>query len=1088
MMKQIQLIAMAMLFFGCATGQSKITDSTKTPKPVVPAEYISGLKFRAIGPAVTSGRIADFAVNPKNHSEFYIAVASGGVWKTVNKGTTFTPIFDGQGSYSIGCVALDPQQPNTVWVGTGENNNQRSVAYGDGVYKSEDGGKTWQNMGLKTSEHIANIIIHPSNSNIVYVAAYGPVWSEGGERGVYKTIDGGKTWTLVKSVSKYTGCNNLLMDPSNPDLLYAAFHQRMRKVFTYIGGGPETGVFKSTDGGSTWTACKNGLPSGDLGRIGIAVSAVDPNKVYAVVEADENGGIYRSTNKGASWSKMSSTSTSGNYYQEIECDPHNSDKIYITDTYYKVSYDGGKTVSNLGEINKHIDNHAIWVDPNDPQHLMVGCDGGIYETYDHAGTWEFKSNLSVTQFYKVSTDNEYPFYNVHGGTQDNFSLGGPSRTTSMNGITNADWYVTSAGDGFETQVDPTDPNIIYAQAQYGALSRFDRKNGEFLFIQPIEGKGEPALRWNWDAPLQISSHDHKRLYFGANKVYRTDDQGNNWKVISPDLSRQLDRNTFEVMGKVWSVDAIAKNQSTDIFGQTTTLSESTLDENIIWAGTDDGLIHLTQDGGKTWTKFDNIIGVPAMTYVHQIIASVHNKATAYVCFNHHRYGDFSPYVFKTIDSGKTWQNITTDLPKRGSVYSIAEDHVDPNLLFVGTEFGLFFSHNAGLNWTQLKAGLPTIAVRDIEIQRRENDLVLATFGRGFYILDDYSPLRHINKISTAENGLILPIKDALMFIERKPLGLRDKGHLGSSYFSTPNPEVGSVFTYYLKNELKNRADKRKEVEKMKLEKGEKISYPSPDSMRAEDNDIDPYLLFTITDSNGKVMRQIKQSTKKGLNRMVWDFRMSDYSPVEGRYTPRPDQLFGSGTLGAMVTPGKYGVVMQQYVDGELSTLTPVVNFECKPLNVTSIPNPSPQDNLQFTEQVITLSRKLDHSGTKLSKIQSMLKSIDKAVLDLPALGNDILKTSYALSKELSELKLKMNGDASMARRQFETAPSINGRVGTILGVVVTSTAPVPGLYKESYKTALSEFEMVSPKVDALYDKVIDLVKKVDAAGGPYIDR
>ncbi|MFM2392618.1 MAG: hypothetical protein RLZZ546_595, partial [Bacteroidota bacterium] len=533
----------------------------------------SGLNFRSIGPAVTSGRVSDFAVNPKNHSEYYVATASGGVWKTENKGLTFTPIFDGEGSYSIGCITLDPSNAKTVWVGSGENNNQRSVAYGDGVYKSEDGGASWKNMGLSKSEHIAEIIVHPSNSNIVYVAAYGPVWSEGGERGVYKSIDGGKTWVNVKSVSSFTGCNDLVMDPRDPNILYAAFHQRMRKVYTYIGGGPESAVYKSTDGGTTWSKIEGGLPKGDLGRIGIAISKVNPDVLYAIVEAKEkSGGIYKSEDKGVSWVKKSGTYTSGNYYNEIECDPIDVNKIYITDTYYKVSFDGGATVKNLGENNKHIDNHAIWVNPTNGNHMIVGCDGGIYETYDHAKTWDFKSNLPITQFYKVSTDNAKPFYGVHGGTQDNLSLGGPSRTTSANGITNSDWYVTSLGDGFETQVDPSNENIVYAQAQYGALTRFDRLSGEYLFIKPIEGESDEALRWNWDAPLLISQFNHKRLYFGANKVFRTDDQGNSWKVISPDLSRGLDRNKFEVMGRVWSVDGIAKNQSTDIYGQTTSIA------------------------------------------------------------------------------------------------------------------------------------------------------------------------------------------------------------------------------------------------------------------------------------------------------------------------------------------------------------------------------------------------------------------------------------------------------------------------------------------------------------------------------------
>ena len=746
------------------------------------------------------------------------------------------------------------------------------------------------------------------NSNTIYVAAYGPVWSEGGERGVYKSTDGGLTWNAIKTVSNYTGCNDLVMDPRNPNVLYASFHQRMRKVFTYIGGGPESALYKTTDGGVTWKKVEGDFPGGELGRIGLAISPANPDVLYTVVEGKDNkGGIYLSKDKGQSWEKRSGFATSGNYYQEIVCDPVDVNRIFITDVYYKVSDDAGKTVYNLGEINKHIDNHAIWVDPADTDHLMVGCDGGIYETWDFAKSWDFKSNLPITQFYKVATDNAYPFYSVHGGTQDNLSLGGPSRTTSANGIVNADWYITSIGDGFETQVDQSNPDIIYAQSQYGGLVRFDKKSGEYLSIKPSEGENEAAYRWNWDAPLLISQHDNTRLYFGANKVFRTDDRGNSWKVISPDLTRQIDRNQFEVMGKVWSVDAIAKNGSTDIFGQLTSIAESKLNPDVLWVGTDDGLIQYTKDGGKNWTKFDNLPGVPAMSYVHQIITSLHDVNTAYVCFNHHRYGDFKPYVLKTTDAGKTWKPIQSNLPQKGSVYSIAEDHVDRDLLFVGTEFGVYFSNNGGQEWIQLKAGIPVAAVRDIEIQRRENDLVLATFGRGFYILDDYSVLRSFKKETLTNEAVIFPVKESLMYIERFPLGLRDKGHLGSSYFSTPNPQVGAIFTYYIKNDSKKLKDIRLENEKAKVEKGEKVYYPPIDSLRLEDRQPDPYLLFTIRDQAGDVVRHLKAPAKKGLQKIVWDFRYATPAPLLGRRTPGPDELFGGEEKGHLAMPGTYTV-------------------------------------------------------------------------------------------------------------------------------------------------------------------------------------
>lgn len=1045
----------------------------------------SNLKFRSIGPAVTSGRISDFAVNPNNTSEYYVASSAGGVWKTTNHGVTFQPIFDAQGSYSIGCVTLDPNNSNVIWVGSGENNNQRSLSYGDGVYKSEDGGKTWKNMGLKNSEHIAEVIVDPSNSNIIYVAAYGPVWSEGGERGVYKSIDGGLTWNAVKTVSSFTGCNDLVMDPRDPNVLYASFHQRMRKVFTYIGGGPESALYKTTDGGATWKKIEGGFPSGELGRIGLAISPVNPDVLFTVVEGKDNkGGIYLSKDKGQSWEKRSGFATSGNYYQEIVCDPKDINRIFITDVYYKVSDDAGKTVYNLGEINKHIDNHAIWVDPNDTDHLLVGCDGGVYETWDFARSWDFKSNLPVTQFYKVATDNAYPFYSVHGGTQDNLSLGGPSRTTSGNGIVNADWYITSIGDGFETQVDQSNPDIIYAQSQYGGIIRFDRKSGEYLGIKPSEGENEPAYRWNWDAPLLISQHDNARLYFGANKLFRTDDRGNSWKVISPDLTRQVDRNKFEVMGKVWSVDAIAKNGSTDIFGQLTSIAESKLNPDMLWVGTDDGLIQLTTDGGKNWTKMDNLPGVPSMSYVHQIIASLHDVNTAYVCFNHHRYGDFKPYVLKTTDAGKTWKAIQSNLPQRGSVYSIAEDHVDRDLLFVGTEFGVFFSNNSGQEWIQLKGGLPVAAVRDIEIQRRENDLVLATFGRGFYILDDYSVLRNFKKETLAKDAVIFPVKESLMYIERFPLGLRDKGHLGSSYFSTPNPPVGAVFTYYVKNDSKKLKDIRLENEKAKADKGEKFYYPSIDSLRLEDNQPDPYLLFTIRDKAGDVVRHLKAPAKKGLQKIVWDFRYATPAPVLGRTTPAPDQLFGGEEKGHLAMPGEYTVSLSKYEDGILTELVAPVSFTCKLLQQSSLPV-NMQENLVFYKQVASLRKAVSATTDIFSTMRSRLNNINAAAQDISASPKAILEKAYQLSLQLNEIGIQLTGDPTKSRREFETTPSISGRVGDVEGGVWNNTSAITATYRNDYAIASKGLTVVLNAMRKLDAEIEALEKQLELNKAPY---
>ncbi|WP_367387913.1 WD40/YVTN/BNR-like repeat-containing protein [Lewinella sp. LCG006] len=1080
------LLFLSFVLCGQAFAQRKKQNDPAPAKEETPlhlqSSTYSALAFRSVGPAVTSGRIADFAVHPDNKDVYYVATASGGVWKTVNHGTTFTPVFDQQNSYSIGCITLDPQQPSTVWVGSGENNNQRSVGYGDGVYKSTDGGQSWEHKGLKSSEHIGDIIVDPTNSDIIWVAAYGPVWSNGGERGVYKSTDGGDTWTCVKEVSEYTGCNELVMDSRNPNVLYAAFHQRQRKVFTYIGGGPESGLFKTTDGGATWTPLKGGLPGGDVGRIGLDISPVNPNVLYAVVEADDKkGGIYRTDDAGASWSKQSGTYTSGNYYQELTCDPVDVDRIYITDTYYQISDDGGKTTRNLGELNKHIDNHAIWIDPDNTNHLLVGCDGGVYETWDLAGTWHFKSNLPVTQFYKVATDNATPFYNIHGGTQDNLSLGGPSRTTSMNGIVNADWFVTSTGDGFETQVDPTNPNIIYAQAQYGALSRYDRGNGEYYYIKPMEGENEPALRWNWDAPLLISSHNHKRLYFGANKLFRTDDQGDSWQVISPDLSAQINRNTLKVMDQVWSVDAISKNGSTDIFGQLTTIAESSIDENMLWVGTDDGLMHLTTDGGKNWQKIASIAGVPEMTYVNQIIASQHNKNTAYAAFNHHRYGDFKPYLFKTTDAGKTWTPIHATLPERGSVYTIAEDHVQPNLLFCGTEFGAFFSPDAGKHWIPLKAGLPTVGVRDMEIQKRENDLVLGTFGRGFYVLDDYSPLREITAEALAKDTHIFSVKDALLYVERTDIGLRDKGHLGSSYFTTPNPKPGAVFTYYLKESIQTLEKQRQEKEK----ESKDDPYPTLDQLRQEDAEEDPYLIFTIRNAQGEVVRHLKAPATKGLKRLTWDMRHNTPAPVVGRYTPAPDVLFGSAELGHLAMPGTYTVALSKFENGEVSPLTEPVSFDLNYLNQSSMPETDWAEYDAFVRKVADIRKAFSAASDIQRELSRNLNHIQSAILDMPAAPEGLLAKASELKQQLSELSRKMNGDRTLARHQFETPPSIGERIGRCeYGLWDVTSAPTQ-VYLDAYRIAAKQFGPVLQELKLIANEITALEKQIEMNNAPY---
>lgn len=1077
------LFALTLLLAAPLHAQKKGKDEKEQDKHYLESAALGGLKFRSIGPALTSGRISDFAVHPDNRAVYYVATSSGGVWKTENAGTTYEPIFDGQGSYSIGCITLDPNNPNVVWVGTGENNNQRSVAYGDGVYKSEDGGRSWQHMGLKESEHIGKIIVDPRDSRTVYVAAIGPLWSSGGERGVYKTTDGGQNWALVLELDEHTGATDLIMDPRDPDVLYAAALQRRRHVFTYVGGGPGSGIYKTTDGGQNWSKANKGLPSGDIGRIGLAISPANPEYLYAMVEAAGSGsGFYRSDNRGASWSKKDSYFTRGNYYSEIVAHPTDPETVFAMDTYMHYTDDGGNSFQRVGEPNKHVDNHCMWIDPEQPNYYLVGCDGGIYESFDAGKTWNYKPNLPVTQFYKVEVDNDLPFYNVYGGTQDNFSLGGPSRTRNSNGITNSDWFVTHGGDGFESAIDPENPDIVYAQSQYGVLVRYDRASGEETGIQPKPAKGEDAFRWNWDAPLMISHHKPTRLYFAANKLFRSDDRGNSWTTLGDDLTRQLDRNTLPVMGRIQSIDAVAKNASTSPYGTIVAFSESPLNEQLLYVGTDDGLIQISEDGGQNWTQIDvnNIKGAPERTYVNALLASQHDENVVYAAFNHHKYGDFKPYVFKSTDKGRTWTSISNNLPERGSAYSLAEDHVDARLLFVGTEFSCFFSPDGGEHWKKLSAGLPTIAVRDMTIQKRENDLVLATFGRGFYVLDDYSPLRQISEEQLEANAHIFPIKDGLVYIERDPLGYSGRGFQGASYYMAENPPIGATFTYYIKESAETLKAKRQKDEKEKIKEGEPIRYPTYEELKAEREEEDAYLLFAIMDAKTKeVKRQLKASVSKGVHRITWDGRMPDVSPIRRPGSPNDD----SGVLAA---PGDYLVALYQVKGSDQTELAGPQPFKLKSLGGVTLPSEPREELLNFQAEVQETNRRLDGATTRLRETEERLEAIRHALFLTPNAGEELRARVLKAGQELQALKTDLNGDRIASELDQGTPMGIMDRLGWLTYEMWGSTSAPTQTQRDALAIVKEEAQPILKRMRQLTEVEVKAIEKaLDEAGAPY---
>lgn len=1069
-----------------ANEAQKPAENAEKPKEPMSSGTFDGLKLRSIGPAMISGRVVAFAVDAHNRAHYFVGTASGGLWKTENDGISWTPVFEHEGSYSIGAVALDPNNPNVVWVGTGESNSQRSVAYGDGVYRSDDGGKNWVNAGLKHSEHIGRIVVDPRDSKVVYVAAEGPLWNAGGDRGLYKTTDAGKTWKKVLEISDKTGVGDVAMDPEDPDVLYAAAYQRARTVWTLIDGGPESAIYKSNDAGSTWNKLKEGLPEAEMGRIGLAVSPADPNVVYATIEAaNKKGGVFRSNDAGATWEKRNDFDTTAMYYGQIVADPKNVDRIYVPNFNIMVSTDGGKTLTKLPSRWKHVDNHAIWIDPEDTKYLLVGCDGGIYESYDQGKNWMYKSNLPLAQFYDVAVDNAEPFYFIYGGTQDNNDIGGPSRTTSASGITNADWFITQGGDGFRTQVDPEDPNTIYSEFQEGGLARYDKRTGEITGIQPIELMNWPINRWNWDTPLLISPHSHTRIYYAANKLYRSDDRGDTWKAVSPDLTRQIERNQLEVMGKVWGADAVAKNASTSFYGNISALSESPKKEGLIYAGTDDGLLQVTEDGGANWSKEEKFPGVPDRTYVSRVAASSHDVNTVYAAFENHKSGDFKPYLLKSTDAGRSWTSITGNLPENGPVLAFAEDPVNPDLLFAGTEFGLFFTADGGTKWVQFKGDFPTISVRDVVIQAREADLDVASFGRGFYILDDIRPLRALKADTLNADFLDFPLRDASLYNEAQPYGDRGKAHMGMQFYTAENPPFGATFTYYLKEKIKTKKEQRQDAEKDAAKAGKSAPYPSADELRVEADEPSPQILVTINDQNGDPVRRLTGPVGAGMHRVSWDLRYAEptlmpETPSEG------DGDFSEGPRAPMVMPGNYSVAFAKQVGGVVTPLGTPQNFAVKIL--TGLPG-SPEDRialLKFQQQVAELYRALNGTEESVKRLKDRIGDIKRAILQTAAAPPALMERANAIEATQRQIQRALVGDEVLRRRNEPVPVSVDGRVTSIMDEQRLSGSKPTQTHLEQYKTASDQLTEQLAKLRTLVETELPKLEgDMEKAGAPW---
>jgi photosystem II stability/assembly factor-like uncharacterized protein len=983
-----------------------------SPEPGFNEPTFMGFEFRSIGPAFTAGRIADIAIDPRNQSTWYVGVGSGGVWKTRNRGTTWEPIFDDEESYSIGCVTIDPNNPNTIWVGTGENVSGRHAGYGDGVFRSRDGGQNWEKMGLESSERIGMIRIDPRDSNTMFVAAQGPLWSGGGERGLFKSTDGGESWRKVlgdglgntEIDDQYTGVSEVHMDPRNPDVMYAVSWQRFRNVAVLMDGGPGTGIHKSEDGGETWRELTEGLPEESRGKTGLAISPQDPDVVYATIElANREGGFWRSADGGETWEKRNeylSSGTGPHYYQELFASPHQFDRVYQMDVQMHVTEDGGETFTNLEHETKHSDHHAMAFDAEDENYLLVGVDGGIYESYDLGESWRFVNNMPITQYYKVAVDYDEPFYNVYGGTQDNNSHGGPSRTDNNVGIQNSDWFITLFGDGHQSAVDPDNPDIVYAQWQQGNLTRFDRKTGESVYIKPQPAAGDPPERYNWDSPILISPHKSSTLYFGTQRVWKSDDYGDSWVAISGDLTRNEKRTRQPLMGRTWSFDASWDLYAMSSFNTITSLSESPLVDGLVYVGTDDGIVQVTEDNGQNWRRIDKLPGVPSRFFVNDIKADLHNPDVVYVVVDDHKSGDFSPYVLKSENRGRSWKSIAGNLPERHVLWRIVQDHEKPGLMFLGTEFGVFFTVNGGAEWTKLKGGVPNIPFRDLVIQTRENDLVGATFGRSFYILDDYSPLRDLDAGMLKNETVLFPVRRTHWYIPRRPLGCSEAGCAGSQgdgYFIAPNPDFGATFTYYLPETIRTSQEARREAEKEREKENQNVEFTSWDTVLEEQREDEPAIVFTVTNRNGSVVRQIEGPVEAGFHRISWDLR---YPALEA-WIPEEERHYESA--GVLVVPGTFSVSMHKRVDGVLSDLGQRQTFEVVSIREPTLPGSTQEQRVVFETQIDELVRASD--GT--------VKAIDEIVLEIDAVKEALERSTADAS--LYEIANAIQQDLTIER-------------------------------------------------------------------------
>jgi Sortilin, neurotensin receptor 3, len=1045
------------------------------------------LPFRALGPGLMSGRIADLAVHPSAEGTWYVAAGSGGVWKTINAGTTWAPIFDEQPSYSIGEITLDPSNPDIVWVGTGENVSGRHVGWGDGVYRSLDAGQTWQSMGLAASQHIGRILVDPRDSKVVLVAAEGPLWSAGGERGVYRSSDGGVTWKTVLQIDENTGVTDLEFDPANPDVIYAAAYQRRRHVWGFLGGGAKSGVWKSTDSGVSWRELETGLPEGDMGKIGLATTPANPAIVYATIEANEKErGFYRSLDRGESWEKRNeyiSGGTGPHYYQEIEASPSNADLVYQMDVFLHVTRDGGKTIDYLetGQ-DKHSDNHALWINPKNGRHLLVGTDAGLYESFDEGKAWRHFPNLPISQFYKVALSEREPFYDILVGAQDLGTLLGPARTMNRDGVRNQDWYVPLGADGYGVAFDRENPNLMYMMYQEGMLFRKDRRDDEGLLIRPQAADGDAPERWGWDAPLLVSPHQSNRIYYGSQRVWRSDDQGDSWRAISGDLTQGKTRYQQKFMGRVWSVDALFDHRAMSKYATTTAISESPVTEGVLAVGTDDGLVQISADGGDNWRRSAAIRGLPALSFVNDVEMSSVDGQTLYVVADNHKTGDFAPYVFESTDLGRSWRSMAGDLPKGTIVWAIQQDQVNPDLFFLATEFGLYFSVDRGSHWLKM-GGLPTIAFRDLKLQRRDGDLVGASFGRGLYVLDDYTALRQLDQ-PIAGDGALFPVRTAWWYVPTQPGQAPGRPELGTDDFTTANPPPGALFSYYLKTAPNTANEARQKIDKELIEKGSDASFPGFDQLRAELLEEKPKVLLIVSDAAGRKVRWIEGPAEEGLQRVNWDLRGASPQPIELE-PPAFVAPWETPSIGPLMAPGRYSVELVIVSAEGVRSLAAPQTFEVK-----AVPNLAPGTDpavvAAFQQQTAEAARRGSAIASVLGSLREQLKHMRATLLETPRASPALYAQLDAVSAAVAELGLRLEGDPARQKLSESDIRSISDRISMVMSGHWETRLPPTQTQRRDLAAAEAGLDQLESDLKALMlGELAQLEQAFTAAGAPW---